>query len=193
MSERTLRKWQIIMRHYLNRNVELFEELLRKFNSVEGLFVSRKWEMHQKSLTFKRLAFLVYSSNIDSFDEQLDHLLKKMTEGFKDQAKSPTKDGEMRMQLFLLSRIIMLRLTSTQLAEALRKLWPHLLAELVSVFDVQPGDKRDYRLTIEGIKIVELMSQLNIEDFQMNQWMFLFDGYGMDFVPAKERDLDMAL
>ena len=97
------------------------------------------------------------------------------------------------MQLFLLSRIIMLRLTSTQLAEALRKLWPHLLAELVSVFDVQPGDKRDYRLTIEGIKIVELMSQLNIEDFQMNQWMFLFDGYGMDFVPAKERDLDMAL
>ena len=37
------------------------------------------------------------------------------------------------------------------------------------------------------------MSQLNIEDFQMNQWMFLFDGYGMDFVPAKERDLDMAL
>ena len=120
-------------------------------------------------------------------------MLKKMTEGFKDQAKSPTKDGEMRMQLFLLSRIIMLRLTSTQLAEALRKLWPHLLAELVSVFDVQPGDKRDYRLTIEGIKIVELMSQLNIEDFQMNQWMFLFDGYGMDFVPAKERDLDMAL
>ena len=104
-----------------------------------------------------------------------------MTEGFKDQAKSPTKDGEMRMQLFLLSRIIMLRLTSTQLAEALRKLWPHLLAELVSVFDVQPGDKRDYRLTIEGIKIVELMSQLNIEDFQMNQWMFLFDGYGIDY------------
>ena len=87
----------------------------------------------------------------------------------------------------------MLRLTSAQLAEALRKLWPHLLAELVSVFDVAPGDKRDYRLTIEGIKIVELMSQLNIEDFQMNQWMFLFDGYGMDFVPAKEGDRGLAL
>ena len=112
-----------------------------------------------------------------------------MTEGFKN----ANRDREMRMQLFLLSRIIMLRLTSTQLAEALRKLWPHLLAELVSVFDVEPGQTRDYWLTIEGIKIVELMSQLNIEDFQMNQWMFLFDGYGMDFVPAKERDLDMAL
>lgn len=36
------------------------------------------------------------------------------------------------------------------------------------------------------------MSQLNIEDFQMNQWMFLFDGYGMDFVPAQERDRGLA-
>jgi len=34
----------------------------------------------------------------------------------------------------------------------------------------------------EAIKLVDLMSQLNIEDFQMNQWMFLFDGYGMQTV-----------
>ena len=97
------------MRHYLSRNVELFEELLLKFNKVEGIFTSKVWVLQQKSLTFKRLAFLVYSSNIDSFDEQIDHLLKKMTEGFK----ASNKDREMRMQLFLLSRIIMLRLTST--------------------------------------------------------------------------------
>ena len=24
------------------------------------------------------------------------------------------------------------------------------------------------------------MSELNIEDFQMNQWMFMFDGYGLN-------------
>ena len=100
-----------------------------------------------------------------------------MTEGFKN----PVKDREMRIQLFLLSRIIMLRLSADWLAGALKKLWPHLLAELVSVFDLAPTERRDYWLTIEGIKIVELMSQLNIEDFQMNQWMFLFDGYGIDY------------
>jgi len=49
----------------------------------------------------------------------------------------------------------------------------------VNVFDCN-GKKVDYLLQIEGIKIVELMSQLNIEDFQMNQWMFLFDGYGIN-------------
>lgn len=40
----------------------------------------------------------------------------------------------------------------------------------------------NYQLTFEAIKIVELMSQLNIEDFQMNQWMFLFDGFGIEYV-----------
>lgn len=77
----------------------------------------------------------------------------------------------------------MLRLSPSALAEALRKLWPHLLNELVNVFDLTNGESRDYLLQIEGIKIVELMSQLNIEDFHMNQWMFLFDGYGMDIQP----------
>ena len=71
----------------------------------------------------------------------------------------------------------MIRLETNALAEALRKLWPHLLNELVNVFD---GKCVGYQLQIEGIKIVELMSQLNIEDFQMNQWMFLFDGYGLN-------------
>ena len=28
-----------------------------------------------------------------------------------------------------------------------------------------------YKMAFEAIKIVELMSQLNIEEFQMNQWM----------------------
>lgn len=99
-----------------------------------------------------------------------------MTEGFKN----TSKDREFTIQLFLLSRILMLRLSTSALAEALRKLWPHLLNELVNVFDVSTGGERDLVLQIEGMKIVELMSQLNIEDFHMNQWMFLFDGYGMD-------------
>lgn len=40
-------------------------------------------------------------------------------------------------------------------------------------------DKENTELTIEAIKLVELLSSLNIEDFQMNQWIFLIDGYGM--------------
>jgi len=147
----------------------------------------------QKTVTFKRLAFLVFSNRTGEFNEaMLDGLLKKMTEGFKNQEKNE----EMRQQLFLLSRILMLRLKEKQLEDALRKLWPHLLNELVLVFD-GPKDvkrsedevKRHLQLTREAILIIGLMSQLNIEDFQIDQWMFLFDGYGIlypDREPTKE-------
>lgn len=72
--------------------------------------------------------------------------------------------------------------------EALRKLWPHLLAELVSVFDdsytisgkLGSHTECDVWLIAEATKVIELMSELNIEDFQMNQWMFMFDGYGLN-------------
>jgi len=60
-------------------------------------------------------------------------------------------------------------------------LWPHLLNELISVFEHKntENDKDSTDLTIEAIKLVELLSSLNIEDFQMNQWIFIIDGYGM--------------
>jgi len=105
MSEHTLRKWQIIMRHFSDSNEDLVDELLLRYSQVGGIFTSKSSEYKQKAHTFKQLAFVVYSQDLKN-EEQLDNLLKKMTEGFKN----PVKDREMRIQLFLLSRIIMLRL-----------------------------------------------------------------------------------
>ena len=55
-------------------------------------------------------------------------------------------------------------------------MWPHLLNELISVFEMRSEgeenkaalDQENSKLTIEAIKLVELLSSLNIEDFQMN-------------------------
>jgi hypothetical protein len=57
--------------------------------------------------------------------------LKKMTDGFKTNKMYKN----LRIQLFLLTRVLLLRLHPATLAEALRKLWPHLLDELVSIFE----------------------------------------------------------
>ena len=81
--------------------------------------------------------------------------------------------------------------------EALRKLWPHLLAELVSVFDdshtisgkLGSHTECDVWLIAEATKVIELMSELNIEDFQMNQWMFMFDGYGLNSERSISEDM----
>lgn len=112
--------------------------------------------------------------------------MKKMIESFKQRSKEKS-DIKQRIFVFFLTRVILIRLNFQTLTEALRKLWPHLLNELISVFEIkqeQPQqngqlDKENTDLTIEAIKLVELLSSLNMEDFQMNQWIFLIDGYGM--------------
>ena len=183
LHERMLRHWQTIMDHFIGKGEnDVFEEQLLKFNKMEGFFFNRNDVFSRNSLTFKRLAFLVFSARTADFQEdQLDGLLRKMTEGFKNQEK----DENMKKQLFLLSRILMLRLKASQLEDALRKLWPHLLNELVNVFDTYKATKEPNRETIslanQAILIIELMSQLNIEDFLIDQWMFLFDGYGIEY------------
>ena len=113
----------------------------------------------------KRIAFLIFSCDDDDFLNQLDQLMKKMIEVFKQKQRSDVKQ---RLFLFFLTRVLLIRLNFQTLTEALRKLWPHLLNELISVFEVKKGetmDKENTDLTIEAIKLIELLSSLNIEDF----------------------------
>jgi hypothetical protein len=109
----------------------VFEDLVYKWNTQAGLLTSKDFEIRQKCVALKRVAFLVFSGDQDQYDDKLDLLLKKMTEGFKTNKKYK----ELRIQLFLLTRVLLLRLQSHTLADALRKLWPHLLNELVSIFE----------------------------------------------------------
>lgn len=113
--------------------------------------------------------------------------MKKMIEVFKQSKKVELKQ---RVFLFFLTRVLLIRLNSQVLTESLRKLWPHLLNELICVFEVDKEqmkkDKDNENLTIEAIKLVELLSSLNIEDFQMNQWIFLIDGYGMNYTTKNQ-------
>ena len=46
LSERTLRKWRQIMKNFMSfNNSEIFVDLLLKFNRVEGIFVTKKFEL----------------------------------------------------------------------------------------------------------------------------------------------------
>lgn len=103
MNDSILRKWQIIMRSNLKKNDANFVDLLTKLNYEVS---TETWTKEIKALTFKKISFLAYSCKVKSFDVQIDQLLQTMTLGFKIK----DKNREIRMQLFLLSRIIMMRL-----------------------------------------------------------------------------------
>jgi len=50
---------------------------------------SKDSEEKNKENALKRVAFLLFSGNIDQYDDKLDYLLKKMTEGLKASKKVP--------------------------------------------------------------------------------------------------------
>ena len=179
MNMLNLKQWQKIMKYFIDgKPDEIFEEQMQKWNFQGGLFANSNAVIAQKCSAMKRIAFLIFSCDDDDFQGQLDQLMKKMIEVFKSKQKNDIKQ---RLFLFFLTRVMLIRLNFQTLTEALRKLWPHLLNELISVFEAKDvTDKEENTdLTIEAIKLVELLSSLNIEDFQMNQWIFLIDGYGM--------------
>jgi len=68
-----------------------------------------------------------------------------------------------------------------------------LLNELETIFRNSPSNSNTNKLVIEAIKVVELMSALNIEDFQMNQWIFMIDAYGLKMQNDIQQPIQMQM
>jgi hypothetical protein len=191
-SSRALNKWKTIIEYYMNHEKnDLIDDIISKWNTSAGMFTSKLYETKQKCTAIKRVAFLLYSSSIDHYLDKIDLLLKKMTENFK----MSHLDYKVRIQLLLLCRIILLRLSHENLVESLRKLWPNLLNELINILENKDEvDNEDwYALQLEALKLVEILSLLNLEDFQLNQWIFLMDTYNITKTSFRQKEKEVMI
>ena len=163
-SARSLNNWSTIINLYMNHEKnELIEDIFYKWNISAGMFTSKQFETSQKCIAIKRVAFLLFASEPDRYIGKIDQLLKKMTENFKTQ----NLDKKVRIHLIFLCRVLLLRLTRDSLTDSLRKLWPNLVNELVNYFEEarDEEDEDQIKLIVESLKLVELLSFLNLEDF----------------------------
>ena len=190
-SSRALNKWKTIIDYYMNHEKnDLIDDIINKWNTSAGMFTSKHYETKQKCTAIKRVAFLLYSSSTDHYLDKIDLLLKKMTENFK----MSHLDYKVRIQLLLLCRIILLRLSPDNLVESLRKLWPNLLNELINILETNDTETEDgCALTIEALKLIEVLSLLNLEDFQLNQWIFIMDSYNIKKTSFTKKDMNKVI
>ena len=66
MSRRTLRKWCKIINHFIvEQKTEVLDDLMYKWNVSAGVFTTKDFEMKQKCIALKRIAFLVFSGDLD--------------------------------------------------------------------------------------------------------------------------------
>ena len=73
MSRRSLRKWCKVINHIITDHKDaVFEDLLYKWNMQGGFLSNRDTEEKIKENALKRVAFLLFSGNVDQYDDKLD-------------------------------------------------------------------------------------------------------------------------
>jgi len=108
----------------------VFEDLLYEYDQSKSLDENH----HIQTNTFKRLAFVVFSDSDDKdkMNQNNYNLLRsKMIQIFQRK----DKPIELTKQMFLLMRILLLRLDGEQLTKDMALLWPYILTEFDSLFD----------------------------------------------------------
>ena len=77
-------------------------------------------------------------------------------------------------------RILILRLSSKTLNSLFKNIWPVLLSVLIQILskksnNVSSNNAKNPNLVLSALKLIELISIVQFDDFYLHQWMFVFD------------------
>jgi len=174
-TKQTLKYWSKIIDWVVSMDKgDLFTEYVNKVSS--GSFLFRKDnETKHKIKAFERICFIIYSGEVDKYyGDQMYALLEKMGEVIKNAESS--HPSLLILILFCL-RVLILRLSPPNLTELLRHIWPILLTLMMQIFN--RNNQKNPNLILAALKLLEIMSIVQLEEFYINQWIFVFDYFGL--------------
>jgi hypothetical protein len=122
-----------------------------------------------KVKALRRVSFIIYSSQKDAFSTKLNLILEKI----KDVITQYHDNDLLEAEVFLMIRIMFLRFSHDNLIEMLRHLWPMIFTELVDILTMKK--KKSPELSLSSLKLIELLSVANMEEFGLYQWIFTLD------------------
>lgn len=82
--------------------------------------------------------------------------------------------------VFFTLRILILRLKQETLNDLLKSMWSSILF----LIDEMICSKKDYKqeeIFIAALKLLEMISYADIDEFNLHRWAFIFDYFGVDF------------
>uniref|UniRef100_A0A673VX74 DOP1 leucine zipper like protein A n=1 Tax=Salmo trutta TaxID=8032 RepID=A0A673VX74_SALTR len=112
--------WRAIIDHLMTHDKTTFRDLMS--NSSLNLFSNRDAELEQRAMLLKRLAFTIYSSEVDQYQKYLPDIQERLVESLR-LPQVPI----LHAQVFLFFRVLLLRMSPQHLTS----LWPTMITELV--------------------------------------------------------------
>ncbi|CAD8055261.1 unnamed protein product [Paramecium sonneborni] len=175
---RCLKFWTEIIDIISDKNDILSDQLgnnSKFFQGFAGLFKSKSAEMMKKTKGFERVCFIIYSGGIDKYQSKLTTLLDAILSVIKD---INSQDAAISILIIFCIRILVLRLSQNSLTQVFRQIWPYLVSMLMQIFD-RKGKQANPFLLISGLKLIELFSLFQLEEFYFYEWIFVFDYFGI--------------
>uniref|UniRef100_A0A8C5A6C1 DOP1 leucine zipper like protein A n=1 Tax=Gadus morhua TaxID=8049 RepID=A0A8C5A6C1_GADMO len=121
--------WRAIIDHLMTHDKTTFRDLMTRVavaqSSSLSLFTNRDAELEQRAMLLKRLAFTIYSSEVDQYQKYLPDIQERLVESLRLPAVPI-----LHAQVFLFFRVLLLRMSPQHLTS----LWPTMITELVTVF-----------------------------------------------------------
>jgi hypothetical protein len=125
----TLKSWRTttdsLMTHERNAFKELVTKIANLGQSNISIFSSKELEQEQRALLLKRLAWVIFCSDIDQYQRQMPDITDRLSECLRTVPVSPL----VQAAVFLCFRVILLRMSAVHVTF----LWPVIITEMVVV------------------------------------------------------------
>ncbi|KAJ3572176.1 hypothetical protein NP233_g3254 [Leucocoprinus birnbaumii] len=165
--------WKPVIKSLFDSDKTAFPELTSRVATAPSanIFTNREYEMLLRSLNVRRLSFVVFTGEKNHFLTQLPVIQEKLVDILRN-VTAPVVQSE----VFLCVRVLLCRLSKNNLTS----FWPVLLTELYRIFEqvmtTLPSDgSEDLQLVLAACKCLDLLITLQIEEFQIYQWIFITD------------------
>eukprot|EP00092_Neocalanus_flemingeri_P000320 GFUD01000342.1.p1 GENE.GFUD01000342.1~~GFUD01000342.1.p1 ORF type:complete len:1526 (+),score=540.23 GFUD01000342.1:2184-6761(+) len=130
LDHETLKSWRTTTDNLMTHDNTTFKELLTRIASLGqsniSIFSSKELEQEQRALLLKRLAWVIFCSDIDQYQRQMPDITDRLSECLRTVPVSPS----VQAAVFLCFRVILLRMSAVHVTF----LWPLIITEMVIVF-----------------------------------------------------------
>ena len=170
------------LRRFISLSVKFYPEILSELiRNINTGFLFLGGSDEDKIKTLRRISFVIYSCDKDTFQKDFDNIKEKaklFLTGYKD-------NNQLEGEIFLMMRILFLRFSHDGVMKMIKDLWPIIFTELIENFKKESRNKH-INLLIESFKFIELLSLTNAEEFSLYQWIFLLDTFNMKDLDTRD-------
>lgn len=192
-------RWTQILRQLAITDKDRMPDLLSRITAptTAGIVfgvgaTSARMEADRKTqLNLRRIALLILSSDEDTFVPNIRGLEEKIVE-LLTATPTSSPSSATRSEIFMVLRSLILKTSSVHLAA----LWPIINSELhAAILSIVPTnrdggkedkekEKYDIDSVIQACKVLDTLVNLNPDDFQLHEWLFITDTIDAVYRPS---------